>query len=72
MGRTLRGLALLTLALLVIGASSCEARLVSPSGGYLIIDNVFAPVRIHTTRLKGAGRIDALLREAERVLGGGT
>ena len=61
MGRSLGPTALLSLALLLVGASGCEPELVAPKGGYLVVDNVFSPVRIHTSRLEGAGRLEALL-----------
>jgi hypothetical protein len=52
---------LMSLALLLTGISSCQARITSPSNGYLVVDNVFSPVTIKTASLKGAGWIEALL-----------
>lgn len=49
------------LASLLAGVSSCEPRIVEPSGSYVVVDNVLSPVRIRTSRLSGAGWIQALL-----------
>jgi hypothetical protein len=60
MGRSRGPIALFLFATLLAGASSCEPELVAPKGGYLVVNNVFSPVRIHTSRLEGAGRLEAL------------
>jgi len=61
MGSPLARLALFLVATLLAGVSSCGPSLVAPEDGYLVVDHVFSPVRIQTARLKGAGRLEALL-----------
>jgi len=61
MGRSHSPISLFCFAVFLAGAGGCDPELVAPKGGYLIVDNVFSPVRIHTSRLEGAGRLEALL-----------
>lgn len=61
MGRSITSVGLVLFATLLVGAGSCEPELVAPKGGYVVVDNVFSPVRIQTSRLEGAGRLEALL-----------
>ena len=58
---TLVRILLTLLVALLLGADSCEPALVAPKDGYLVIDNVFSPVRIKASRLKGGGTLEALL-----------
>lgn len=51
---------LLTVGGVLAGASSCEPELVEPKTGSVVVDNVLSPVRIQTSRLQGAGTIEAL------------
>ncbi len=66
--RHLSSIAVLSLASLLAGVNGCEPRLVEPSDGYLVVDNVFSPVRIRTSRLQGTGRIEALLPDGRWTL----
>jgi hypothetical protein len=61
MGRRVIPFALITLVVPLLGTATCGPTLVSPTQGYLIVPNVFSPVRIQTSGLDGEGRIDALL-----------
>lgn len=62
--------ALLVLAIPLLGVLTCESRptLVAPTGGYVIVQNVLSPVRIRTSNLEGAGRIDAFMPDGSWVL----
>ncbi len=62
--------ALLVLTILVLGVDSCESgpTLVAPTRGYVIVQNVLSPVRIRTSNLEGAGRIDALMPDGNWAL----
>ncbi len=62
--------ALLVLAIPVLGVNSCESRptLVTPTGGFVVVQNVLSPVRIKTSNLEGAGRIDALMPDGTWAL----
>ncbi len=62
--------ALLVLAIPLLGVLTCESRptLVAPTGGYVIVQNVLSAVRIKTSHLEGAGRIDALMPDGTWAL----
>ena len=61
MRRHLALISLFVLAAFLAGANSCEPSLVEPENGFVVVQNVLSPVRIRTSKLEGAGRIEALL-----------
>lgn len=63
MGRPLIPFALILLVVPLLGTSTCDPKLVTPTRGYVLVPNVFSPVRIQASGLDGEGRIEAFLPE---------